>query len=141
MAPSNPDVIYVGSGEGLQRPDLSTGDGIYKSTDGGKTWRNLGLRDAQQIPQIAVDPRDPDRLFVAVLGHPYGPNEERGVFRSVDGGATFQTIDAPYPEWKPQVLRFDPTGRTLHVAFQQHGVWELPIRSGSPSARKRPARG
>src|SRR5205085_11775709 len=89
VAPSNPDVIYVGSGEGLQRPDLSTGDGVYKSTDGGKTWKNMGLRDGQQIPQIAVDPRDPDRLFVAVLGHPYGPNEERGVFRSVDGGATF----------------------------------------------------
>ena len=69
-----PNVIYVGSGEGLQRPDLSTGDGIYKSVDGGKTWTHLGLRDGQQIPQIAVDPRDPDRLFVAVLGHPYGPN-------------------------------------------------------------------
>ena len=76
--PSNPNMIYVGSGEGLQRPDLSTGDGIYKSTDGGKTWTHLGLRDGQQIPQIVVDPRDPNRLFVAVLGHPYGPNEERG---------------------------------------------------------------
>src|SRR2546428_4697907 len=97
VAPGKPEVIYVGSGEGLQRPDLSTGDGVYKSTDGGKTWRHLGLRDAQQIPQIAVDPRDPDRLFVAVLGHPYGPNEERGVFRSVDGGATF-----------PKVLYRDP---------------------------------
>ena len=86
VAPSNPDIIYVGSGEGLQRPDLSTGDGIYKSTDAGKTWTHLGLRDGQQIPQIIVDPRNPDRLFVAVLGHPYGPNEERGVFRSTDGG-------------------------------------------------------
>src|SRR6266852_7228248 len=92
VAPSNPEVIYVGSGEGLQRPDLSTGDGVYKSTDGGKTWRHLGLRDAQQVPQIAVDPRDPDRLFVAVLGHPYGPNEERGVFSSLDGGATFEKV-------------------------------------------------
>ena len=90
IAPSNPDIIYVGSGEGLQRPDLSTGDGIYKSTDGGKTWSHLGLRDGQQIPQIVVDPRDPNRLFVAVLGHPYGPNEERGLFLSTDGGATFK---------------------------------------------------
>src|SRR5436190_5545980 len=89
IAPSNPNVIYVGSGEGLQRPDLSTGDGIYKSIDGGKTWSHLGLRDGQQIPQIVVDPRDPSRLFVAVLGHPYGPNEERGIFRSTDGGQTF----------------------------------------------------
>ncbi len=68
VAPSNPNIIYVGSGEGLQRPDLSTGDGIYKSTDAGKTWTHLGLRDGQQIPQIVVDPRDPNRLFVAVHG-------------------------------------------------------------------------
>src|SRR5690242_20543376 len=92
IAPSNANVIYVGSGEGLQRPDLSTGDGIYKSTDGGKSWTHLGLRDGQQIPQIVVDPRDPDRLFVAVLGHPYGPNAERGIFRSTDGGASFQKV-------------------------------------------------
>ena len=92
VAASNPDVIYVGSGEGLQRPDLSTGDGIYKSIDAGKTWQHLGLRDGQQIPMIAVDPRHPDRLFVAVLGHPYGPNEERGIYRSSDGGNTFQKV-------------------------------------------------
>ncbi|HSP17533.1 MAG TPA: glycoside hydrolase [Thermoanaerobaculia bacterium] len=92
LAPSDPNVIYVGSGEGLQRPDLSTGDGIYKSTDAGKTWTHLGLRDGQQIPMIAVDPRDPNRLFVAVLGHPYGPNAERGIFRSTDGGRTFEKV-------------------------------------------------
>jgi photosystem II stability/assembly factor-like uncharacterized protein len=92
IAASDPNIIYVGSGEGLQRPDLSTGDGIYKSTDAGKTWRHLGLRDGQQIPAIAVDPRDPNRVYAAVLGHPYGPNAERGVFRSTDGGATWQKI-------------------------------------------------
>src|SRR5262245_13130794 len=92
IAPSNPDVIYVGSGEGLQRPDLSTGDGIYKSIDGGRSWKNLGLRDGQQIPQILVDPKDPDRVLVAVLGHPYGPNEERGLYRSTDGGAHWQKV-------------------------------------------------
>ena len=92
VAPSNPDVVFVGSGEGLQRPDLSTGDGIYKSTDAGRTWRHLGLRDGQQIPQIAVDPRNPDRLYVAVLGHPYGANTERGIFRSTDGGASFERV-------------------------------------------------
>ena len=87
VAPSDPNIIYVASGEGLQRPDLSVGDGIYKSTDAGKTWTHLGLRDGQQIPALVVDPRDPNRLFAAVLGHPYGPNEERGVYRSTDGGA------------------------------------------------------
>ncbi len=92
VAPSDPNIIYVTSGEGLHRPDLSTGDGIYKSTDAGKTWAHLGLRDGQQIPQIAVDPHDPNRLFVAVLGHPYGPNEERGIFRSTDGGHSFQKV-------------------------------------------------
>ena len=86
VAPSNPNIVYVGSGEGLQRPDLSTGDGVYKSTDAGKTWTRLGLRDGQQMTQIVVDPKNPDRLFVAVLGHPYGPNEERGIFRSTAGG-------------------------------------------------------
>ncbi len=92
VAPSDSNIIYVGSGEGLQRPDLSVGDGIYKSTDAGRTWTHLGLRDGQQIPQIAVDPRDPNRVLVAVAGHPYGPNEERGIFRSTDGGKTFEKV-------------------------------------------------
>ena len=92
VAPSNPDIVYVGSGEGLRRPDLSVGDGIYKSTDGGKTWQHLGLRDAQQIGCILVDPKDPNRLFVAALGHPYGPNAERGIYRSLDGGATWEKV-------------------------------------------------
>ena len=93
VAPSDPNVIYVGTGEGLQRPDLSTGDGVYKSTDAGKTWRHLpGLRDAQQVGGMAVDPRDPKRIFVAALGHPYGPNTERGVYRSTDGGESWQRV-------------------------------------------------
>ncbi len=92
VAPSNPAIVYVGSGEGLRRPDLSVGDGMYKSTDAGLTWQHLGLRDAQQIASIIVDPKDPNRLFVAVQGHPYGPSSERGVYRSLDGGQTFQKV-------------------------------------------------
>jgi photosystem II stability/assembly factor-like uncharacterized protein len=92
VAASNPSIIYAGSGEGLHRPDLSIGDGIYKSTDSGRSWTHLGLRDGQQIAQIAVDPRNAERLFVAVAGHPYGPNEERGIFRSTDGGHTFERV-------------------------------------------------
>jgi hypothetical protein len=92
VAPSDPNILYVGSGEGLHRPDLSIGDGVYKSTDAGKTWKHVGLADAQQIPQIVVDPRNPDRVFAAVLGHPFGPSEQRGVFRSLDGGRTWQRV-------------------------------------------------
>jgi photosystem II stability/assembly factor-like uncharacterized protein len=106
VAPSDPNVLYVGSGEGLQRPDLSTGDGIYKSTDAGAHWTHLGLRDGQQIPTVIVDPRDPNRLFAAVLGHPYGPNAERGVFRSEDGGTS----------WKKVLYRDENTG-AFDVAF------------------------
>jgi photosystem II stability/assembly factor-like uncharacterized protein len=92
VAPSNPNVIYVGSGEGIQRPDLSIGDGLYKSTDAGKTWMHLGLNDAQQIGGLSVDPKNENRIFVAALGHPYGPNKERGVYRSLDGGKTLEQV-------------------------------------------------
>ena len=92
VSQSNPNVIYVGTGAGIIRPDLATGDGLYKSTNAGKTWTKLGLRDSQMIAAIDVDPKDPNRFFVAVLGHPYGPNAERGIFRSTDGGATLQKV-------------------------------------------------
>src|SRR5574342_98823 len=109
VAPSNPDIIYVGSGAGILRPDLATGDGMYKSTDAGKTWTHLGLRDGQQIPEIIVDPANPNRLFVAVLGHPYGPDQERGVFRSLDGGQSFQRVLYKDENTGASDLEFDPT--------------------------------
>ena len=92
VAPSDPNIIYVGSGAGIIRPDLATGNGMYKSTDAGKSWTHLGLRESQMIAEVDVDPRNPNRLFAAVLGHPYGPNEERGIFRSTDGGKTFEKV-------------------------------------------------
>ncbi|MEO7757169.1 MAG: hypothetical protein ABIS07_11345, partial [Dokdonella sp.] len=92
VAASNPNILYVGSGAGIIRPDLSVGDGVYKSTDAGASWTHLGLRDSQMIANIVVDPKNPDRLFVAALGHPYGPNSERGIFRSTDGGKTFDKV-------------------------------------------------
>ena len=92
VSPSNPSIIYVGSGAGIIRPDLATGDGMYKSVDAGATWTHLGLRDSQMIADVVVDPKNPDRLFVAALGHPYGPNAERGVFRSLDGGKSFEKV-------------------------------------------------
>ncbi|HEY7286122.1 MAG TPA: hypothetical protein VH497_11800 [Vicinamibacterales bacterium] len=127
VAPSDPNIIYVGSGEGLARPDLSVGDGIYKSTDAGKTWTHLGLRDGQQIPYIIVDPRNPDRLFVAVLGHPYGPNEERGIYRSTDGGASFQKVLSKDENTGGSDLEFDPKNPDIVYACmweQRQGPWE-----------------
>lgn len=92
VAPSNPNVLYVGSGEGLQRPDLSVGDGMYKSIDAGKTWKHLGLEKVQQIGGLAIDAKDENRVFVAALGKPYGPNKERGIYRTLDGGNTWENV-------------------------------------------------
>ncbi|TDW95771.1 WD40/YVTN/BNR-like repeat-containing protein [Dinghuibacter silviterrae] len=92
VAPSNPNVLYVASGEGIQRPDLSVGNGVYRSSDAGKTWTHLGLEKGQQIGGLAIDPTDENKVFAAVLGHPYGPNEERGVYRSLDGGKTWERV-------------------------------------------------
>jgi photosystem II stability/assembly factor-like uncharacterized protein len=92
VAPSDPRVIYVGSGEADMRSDIAYGNGMYKSTDGGKTWSHIGLADTYQIGKILVDPHDPNTVYVAALGHAYGPNPERGVFRSRDGGQTWQKV-------------------------------------------------
>lgn len=89
VAPSNPDVIYVGTGEAALRGDITWGGGVYKSIDGGKTWSFLGLKDSRHIGAIAVDPTNPDIVLVAALGHAFGPNAERGVYRSTDGGKTW----------------------------------------------------
>jgi len=127
VAPSDPSVIYVGSGEGLQRPDLSVGDGVYKSTDAGKTWHHLGLSDGRQIAAILVDPSDSKRLFVAVLGHPYGPNAERGVFRSLDGGETWQKVLFKDEDTGAADLAFDPRDpRKIYAVLwsARQGPWE-----------------
>ncbi len=127
LAPSDPNIIYVASGEGLQRPDLSVGDGIYKSVDGGKTWKHLGLRDGQQIPALVVDPRNPDRLLAAVLGHPYGPNPERGIFRSTDGGSTWQKVLSKEENTGGSDLEMDPANPDVLYAClwrARQGPWE-----------------
>ena len=126
-APSNPDIVYVGTGEGLHRPDLSVGDGVYKSTDAGRTWKHMGLPDAQQIPQIAVDPRNPDRVFAAVLGHPYGPSRQRGVFRSLDGGRTWQRVLYVDEDTGASDIEIDPRNpAVVYAALWQArlGPWE-----------------
>ena len=92
VAESDPNVVYVGTGSACPRGNISVGDGIYKSTDAGKTWKRIGLRQAGQIGEIQVHPKDPDLLYVAALGQIFGPNEERGVFRSSDGGETWEKV-------------------------------------------------
>jgi len=127
VAPSNPNVVYVASGEGLHRPDLSVGDGIYKSSDAGKTWQHLGLRDGEQIPALAVDPRDANTLFAAVLGHPYGANEERGIYRSTDGGATWTKVlykDARTGGADVQIDRSNPSVVYASLWEETLGPWE-----------------
>ena len=128
VAPSNPDVLYVGSGEGLRRPDLSTGDGMYRSSDAGATWTHLGLRDGQQISAIAVDPRDARRLYVAVLGHPFGPNPERGLYRSTDGGTTFEKVLGGGEDVGAVSVAIDPhDARVLYAGLwaSRNGPWNL----------------
>ena len=137
VAPSNPDVLYVGSGEGLQRPDLSVGDGMYKSTDGGKTWKHLGLADGRQIGAILVDPGDANRLFVAVVGHPYGPNAERGVYRSTDGGATFERVLYRDADTGAIDLAFDPANPRIIYAVlwaARQGPWEYDNSYSGPGS-------
>jgi photosystem II stability/assembly factor-like uncharacterized protein len=127
VATSNASVVYVASGEGLHRPDLSVGDGIYKSTDAGKTWEHLGLRDGQQIPALAVDPHDPNKVFAAVLGHPYGSNEERGIYRSTDGGATWAKVLYKDAETGGSDVAIDPSNpNVVYAALWQEtlGPWE-----------------
>ncbi len=133
VSASDPNIIYAGSGEGLHRPDLSIGDGIYKSTDAGKTWTHLGLRDGQQIAQMAVDPKNADRLFVAVAGHPYGPNEERGLFRSLDGGKTFQKVLYRDENTGAGDVQIDPSNPEIVYATlweSREGPWENGVFNG-----------
>ncbi len=121
VAPSDPNIVYVSSGEGLARPDLSVGDGIYKSTDAGKTWTHLGLRDGRGIPALAVDPRDANRVFAAVLGHPYGANEERGIFLSTDGGENWQKVISKGENIGGSDVEIDPSNPDVVYA----SLWEV----------------
>ncbi len=109
VAPSNLNVIYVGTGESAPRGDMTWGNGVFKSTDGGKTWKSLGLEDTRQIGAIVIDPSNPDVVLVAALGHVFGPNANRGVFRSTDGGKT----------WTKTLYKDENTG-AIDVAFDPH---------------------
>jgi photosystem II stability/assembly factor-like uncharacterized protein len=111
VAPSDPNIVYVGTGEACLRGNISHGDGIYKTLDGGKTWKNVGLRDSRAIGKLIVNPNNADIAFVAALGHPYGPNAERGIFRTTDGGKTWQ-----------KVLYKDENTGGIDIAFDPHNA-------------------
>lgn len=136
VSESHPNILYVGSGEGLHRPDLSVGDGIFKSMDGGTTWDFIGLGDVQQVGRLIVHPTDPDVVYVAGLGHPYGPNEQRGVFKTTDGGNTWKKILYINEYTGAIQVAFDPSNPEILYADMwehQEGPWENGKFSGPKS--------
>ncbi len=137
VAPSDPRVLYVGTGEADMRSDISQGDGVFRSEDGGGTWRFLGLGDTQQIGRILVDPRDAGRIYVAALGHPYGPNPERGVFRSRDGGTSWEKVLGPDADTGAIDLAFEPGNpERLYAALWQtrRPPWSVYPPSSGPGS-------
>jgi photosystem II stability/assembly factor-like uncharacterized protein len=121
LAPSNPNLVWVGTGEKNIRNDVITGKGIFFSPDAGATWKHMGLRDAGQISNIAIDPRDPNTVFVGVLGHAWGPNAERGVFRTTDGGKTWQKVLFVDEDTGASSLIMDPGNPMVLFA----GMWRV----------------
>ncbi len=135
VAGSDPNVIYAGMGEACIRGNASNGDGVYKSVDAGKTWRNVGLKDSYHIGAVVVHPRNPDLVYVAALGHLWGPNAERGVYRSTDGGATWKQVLTRGPEAGASDLAMDPTNpRVLYAAFWNVSRKPWRLDSGGPGS-------
>jgi photosystem II stability/assembly factor-like uncharacterized protein len=133
--PQDPNVIYVGTGEEALRGDISDGDGMYKSVDGGKTWTHIGLDDTKHIAKIVIDPHDPNIVFVAAIGHAYGPNAERGVFRSTDGGKTWQKV--LYKDDKTGAIDLTfaaQNSHTLYAALYQEVRTPWGFTSGGPGS-------
>jgi photosystem II stability/assembly factor-like uncharacterized protein len=137
LAPSRPATIYVGTGEADMRSDIAQGDGMYRSTDGGAHWTHIGLTDSRQIARILVDPHDPDLVYAAVLGHPYGPNAQRGVFRSRDGGLHWTKILYENANTGAADLEFKPGDpKTLYAALWQtrRPPWSVYPPSNGPGS-------
>ncbi|MEY8780639.1 WD40/YVTN/BNR-like repeat-containing protein [Allomuricauda sp. XS_ASV26] len=121
VADSDPDIVYIGTGESEFRGNIMQGDGVYKSTDAGKTWVHAGLKDSQTISRIRIHPTNPDIVYAAVLGHPFGPNEERGVFKTTDGGDTWKKILYKGPKAGAADLILDPSDpNTIYAS-----IWEV----------------
>src|ERR1051326_1246674 len=133
--PRNPSILYVGTGEPCLRNDISFGDGVYRSSDGGRTWTNLGLRDSRHIARVLVDPNNTDTILVAALGHAFGPNQERGVFRSTDAGKTWQKTLYVDANTGATDLAFDPhDSKTLFAAMYEVRRTAYTMHSGGPGS-------
>ena len=135
VAPSDPNIVYVGTGEACIRGDISHGDGVYKTVDGGKTWKNVGLHDSRAVGKVIVDPKNPDIVFVAALGHPFGSNSERGIFRTANGGTTWEKVLYKDENTGGIDIAFDP--HNSHVLFAS--LWEArrtpwSLSSGGPGS-------
>ncbi len=137
VAPSNPNVVYVGTGEADMREDITYGNGMYKSVDAGKTWTHIGLTDSQQIGRVLIDPKNPDIVFVAALGHAFGANSERGVFRSTDGGKSWQAVLHKNDDTGAIDLAFDPQdSKTVYASLWQtrRPPWNVYPPSNGPGS-------
>ena len=135
VAPSDPNVIYAGTGEACIRGDFAQGDGVYKSLDAGKTWKNVGLRDMRATGKLIIHPRNPDIVFVAALGHPFGPNPERGIFRTTDGGKTWSKVLYVDENTGGIDVTFDPNNPNILFA----ALWQVrrepwTLTSGGPGS-------
>ena len=135
VAPADPNIVYVGTGEACIRSDISHGDGIYKTVDGGKSWKNVGLADSRAIGKVIVDPRNADIVYVAALGHPFGPNVERGIFRTRDGGKTWEKVLYKDENTGGIDIAFDPhNAHILFAALWQARRTSWGLSSGGPGS-------
>ena len=135
VAPSDPNVIYVGMGEACIRGNISHGDGVYKSTDGGDTWVHLGLEDTRHISRVRVHPENSDLVFVSALGHVFGPNKERGIYRSRDGGKSWQQVLFKSENAGAADLSMDPSNpRILYAAIYEAQRYPWALVSGGPDS-------
>lgn len=135
VAPSDPNTVYVGMGEACVRGNASNGDGVYKSTDGGRTWKNVGLKETYHIGAVVVHPKNPDIVYVAALGHLWGPNPERGVYRSTDGGQTWKLVLTRGPNAGAVDLSMDPNNpKVIYASFWEERRQPWRFDSGGPGS-------
>jgi hypothetical protein len=135
VSPSHPDIVWVGSGEATARNSVAPGDGVYKSEDAGLTWKAMGLAETRFISRIVIDPLNPDIVFAAAQGHLWGPNEERGVYRTTDGGKTWEKVLYVNAETGACDMAIDPSNsKIIYAGMWEYRRWPYYFRSGGPGS-------